>query len=173
VYLNPTASNLFLYLHLEKLKVKGKGKVVPVLNWAPCHEGVLAERKYRSKHSLTSALDGGGQLPGLGRLNPTKRAGGTHWYPLDRRLGGPQSRSGRGGEEKSSFDARFITLCHNAKDFYLRNYYLHHVISHWVHLSLCIFLSKHGQLYQIYHCYFRYFLRVYVSVLSTISHTKI
>jgi hypothetical protein len=22
------------------------------------------------------------------------------WYPLDRRLGGPQSRSGRGGEEK-------------------------------------------------------------------------
>jgi hypothetical protein len=24
------------------------------------------------------------------------------WYPLDRRLGGPQSRSGRGGEEKNS-----------------------------------------------------------------------
>jgi hypothetical protein len=23
------------------------------------------------------------------------------WYPLDRRLGGPQSRSGRGGEEKN------------------------------------------------------------------------
>jgi hypothetical protein len=23
-------------------------------------------------------------------------------YPLDRRLGGPQSRSGRGGEEKNS-----------------------------------------------------------------------
>jgi hypothetical protein len=25
-----------------------------------------------------------------------------HWYPLDRRLGGPQSRFGRGGEEKNS-----------------------------------------------------------------------
>jgi hypothetical protein len=24
------------------------------------------------------------------------------WDPLDRRLGGPQSRSGRGGEEKNS-----------------------------------------------------------------------
>jgi hypothetical protein len=24
------------------------------------------------------------------------------WYPLDRRLGGPQSRSGRGGEKKNS-----------------------------------------------------------------------
>jgi hypothetical protein len=24
------------------------------------------------------------------------------WYPLDRRLGGPQSRSERGGEEKNS-----------------------------------------------------------------------
>jgi hypothetical protein len=24
------------------------------------------------------------------------------WYPLDRRLGGPRSRSGRGGEEKNS-----------------------------------------------------------------------
>jgi hypothetical protein len=28
--------------------------------------------------------------------------GNSPWYPLDRRLGGPQSRSGRGGEEKSS-----------------------------------------------------------------------
>jgi hypothetical protein len=25
------------------------------------------------------------------------------WYPLYRRLGGPQSRSGRGGEEKNSY----------------------------------------------------------------------
>jgi hypothetical protein len=26
----------------------------------------------------------------------------SHWYLLDRRLGGPQSRSGHGGEEKNS-----------------------------------------------------------------------
>jgi len=28
--------------------------------------------------------------------------GKSPWYSLDRRLGGPQSRSGRGGEEKNS-----------------------------------------------------------------------
>jgi hypothetical protein len=28
--------------------------------------------------------------------------GNNSWYPLDRRLGEPQSRSGRGGEEKNS-----------------------------------------------------------------------
>jgi hypothetical protein len=28
--------------------------------------------------------------------------GKSPWYPLDSRLGGPQSRSGRGGEEKNS-----------------------------------------------------------------------
>jgi hypothetical protein len=27
--------------------------------------------------------------------------GNSHWYPLDRRLGGPQSQSGRDGEEKN------------------------------------------------------------------------
>jgi hypothetical protein len=26
----------------------------------------------------------------------------SHWYPLDKKLGGPQSRSGRGIEEKNS-----------------------------------------------------------------------
>jgi hypothetical protein len=35
----------------------------------------------------------------FGRLTPQ---GKSLWYPLDRRLGGPQSRSGRGGEEKNS-----------------------------------------------------------------------
>jgi hypothetical protein len=33
-----------------------------------------------------------------GRLTPQKKS---PWYPLDRRLGGLQSRSGRGGEEKN------------------------------------------------------------------------
>jgi hypothetical protein len=32
------------------------------------------------------------------------------WYPLDRRLGGPQSRSGRGGEEKHSHTLYAIPL---------------------------------------------------------------
>jgi hypothetical protein len=33
---------------------------------------------------------------------PLYPQGKSPWYPLDRRLGGPQSRSGRGGEEKNS-----------------------------------------------------------------------
>jgi hypothetical protein len=47
-------------------------------------------------HSLNSTLDGGEWLASLysQRKSP--------WYPLYRRVGGPQSRSGRGGEEKNS-----------------------------------------------------------------------
>jgi hypothetical protein len=33
---------------------------------------------------------------------PLYPKGKSPWYPLDRRLGGPQSRSGRCGEEKKS-----------------------------------------------------------------------
>jgi hypothetical protein len=33
---------------------------------------------------------------------PIRPQGKSPWYPLDRRLGGPHSRSGRGGEEKNS-----------------------------------------------------------------------
>jgi hypothetical protein len=47
---------------------------------------------------LTSALDGGVRSASRpGALPPEERA---PRYPLDRRLGGPQSRSGHGGEQK-------------------------------------------------------------------------
>jgi hypothetical protein len=49
---------------------------------------------------LTSVLDGGewsASRPGRFTLRE-----GAPGYPLDRRLGGPQSRSGLGGEEKIS-----------------------------------------------------------------------
>jgi hypothetical protein len=39
-----------------------------------------------------------GQLHAPAALSPGK----SPWYPLDRRLGWPQSRSGRGDEEKNS-----------------------------------------------------------------------
>jgi hypothetical protein len=48
---------------------------------------------------LTSALDGDEwSASRLGRFTPGK----SPWFPLDRRLGGPQIRSGRGCEEKDS-----------------------------------------------------------------------
>jgi hypothetical protein len=38
--------------------------------------------------------------------------GKSPWYPLDRRLGGPQSRSGSGGEEKNSQTLfRAVIIC--------------------------------------------------------------
>jgi len=54
---------------------KGKGKVVPVpfFNWAPQHEGVLGEWRYRSMHSLTLILVGeSGQLLAPANLPPGK-----------------------------------------------------------------------------------------------------
>jgi hypothetical protein len=83
----------------------GVRKVVPMLifNWAPRHEGVLGEwgiaphildlgTSWRWVDSFT-----------LRQLYPQ---GKIPWYPLDRRLGGPQSCSGCGGEEKTSHPHR-------------------------------------------------------------------
>jgi hypothetical protein len=47
------------YGNTLKVKKKKKGNVIPVLNLAPRHEGVLGEWRYNSTHTLTSALDGG------------------------------------------------------------------------------------------------------------------
>jgi hypothetical protein len=41
---------------------------------------------------------------------PLYLQGRSPWYPLDRRLGGSQSRSGRGGEEKFPASAGYRTL---------------------------------------------------------------
>jgi hypothetical protein len=55
--------------------------------------------RYSSTHSLTSAIDGGEWSASRpSRFTPRKRASD----PLDRRLGGPQSQSERGSEEKNS-----------------------------------------------------------------------
>jgi hypothetical protein len=56
---------------------------------------------------MTSALDGGEwSASHFGRF--IHREGS--WYSLDRRLDGPQSRSGRGGEEKNSHPLPGIEL---------------------------------------------------------------
>jgi hypothetical protein len=59
------------------------------------HEGAWGERMYSSYSFTTSALDGvSGQHHASATLYP--RGKGPR-YPLDRRLGGPQSRSGQRG----------------------------------------------------------------------------
>jgi hypothetical protein len=49
----------FLRVVSCNMKLRVKGKVVPVLKQAPHYEGVLGEWRYSSTHSLTPALDGG------------------------------------------------------------------------------------------------------------------
>jgi hypothetical protein len=77
----------------------GKGKVKLTLCFSLTeHHAIKAywEWRHSSTHSLTSALDGSEwSASSPGRFTPTEPPR----YPLDRRLGGPQSRSGRGGEE--------------------------------------------------------------------------
>jgi hypothetical protein len=54
------------------------------------------ERRYSSYSYLTSALDGGE----WSASHPSRALypqGKDPWYPLDRRLGGPQSQSGHRG----------------------------------------------------------------------------
>jgi hypothetical protein len=58
--------------------MKGKGKVVPVLNWVPRQEGILGEWRYSSKCSLTSAYEVNGQLHAPVALLPGKKILATH-----------------------------------------------------------------------------------------------
>ena len=84
-------------------KGKGKGKGHPIT----CHKGPEGEYSYSSTLSLTSALDlGGWSAPRPCRFTHRKTR-----YPLYRRLGGPQGRSG--GVRKISppppgFDTRTV-----------------------------------------------------------------
>jgi hypothetical protein len=67
-------------------KGKGKGKVHPETH----HEDPEVEWRYSSTLSLTSALDGVGGRHAQAALPPENT-----WYPLYRRLGGPQGQSRR------------------------------------------------------------------------------
>jgi hypothetical protein len=80
-----------------------KGKVVPVFNLAPYHEDVLGSGGIPSR-----ILDLGTWWRWMVSFTPRplylQRK--SHWHRLDRRLGGTQYRSGRGGEEKNSHPLR-------------------------------------------------------------------
>jgi hypothetical protein len=82
------------------MKGKGKSKVVPLRSI----EAHLGDRRYSSYSFLTSAPEGGGvsgQHHAPAALYPR---GKSPRYPLYRRLGGPQSRSGRRGYRKNPRD---------------------------------------------------------------------
>jgi hypothetical protein len=61
------------------------------------HHAMKGEWRYSCTHSLISALDGVVSFT----PRPIYPQGKSPRCPLNRRLGGPQSRSGRSGEEKN------------------------------------------------------------------------
>jgi hypothetical protein len=82
------------------LWAKGKGEVPVLFNWAPRHEGLLGGGGIAPRIIWPRHMEVNGQLHAPGRFIPRERA--PPRCPLDRRLGGPQSRSGRGSEENNS-----------------------------------------------------------------------
>jgi hypothetical protein len=74
-----------------------KGKVVPVLNHVPRHE-----HAWGSGSIAPRILNLGTRCRWVVRFipRPLYPQGLSPWYPLDRRLSGPHSRSEHGGEEK-------------------------------------------------------------------------
>jgi hypothetical protein len=90
--------------HVILYMIKVKGTFHP----RTAHEGPKGEYRYSYTLSLTSALDGvGGQRHDPAALHPGKRP---DRYPLYRRLGEPQSRSGRVRKISSppGFDSRTV-----------------------------------------------------------------
>jgi hypothetical protein len=78
---------------------KRKVAPVPFFNRAPCHGSVLGNGGIAPR-----ILDLGTWWRWVVSFTPRPlyRQERTPWYPLDRRLGGSQYQSGRGGEEKNS-----------------------------------------------------------------------
>jgi hypothetical protein len=76
-------------------------KYIPKQQSSPAtlHDGAWGERRYNSFSFLTSALDGGEWA--TSRLGRALSRGKDPRYPLYRRLGGPQSRSGHRGYRKN------------------------------------------------------------------------
>jgi hypothetical protein len=68
-------------------------------NWTPRHEGVLGSGVIAP---LILGLVTRWRWVVSSTPRPLYPQGKSFWYPLDRRLSGSQSRSGRGGEEKNS-----------------------------------------------------------------------
>jgi hypothetical protein len=67
-------------------------------NWAPHHEGVLGEWRCSATHYWPRHYTGVASFT----PRPLYPQGKHPWYPLYRKLGGPQTRSGRGSQEKNS-----------------------------------------------------------------------
>jgi hypothetical protein len=81
------------------VKVKVKLSLCCFLNWAPRHESVMGEWRYSSTHFDLGTI---WRWVVSFTPRPLYPQGKRPWYPWDRWMCEPQSRSGRGVEEKNS-----------------------------------------------------------------------
>jgi hypothetical protein len=70
-----------------------------LFNWSPRHECVLGNGDIAPR--IINLDTSWGWVVSF-TIRPLYPQGKSLWYQLDRRLGEPQSRSGRGGDEKNS-----------------------------------------------------------------------
>ena len=104
----------FLVQEICKGKGKGKCTVKGKVHPRTGHEDPKGEKRYGSTLSLASVLDGvGGQ-----RDDPAS----LHRYPLCRRLGGPQGRSGRVRKISPSTGIRFPDRLARSESLYRLSY---------------------------------------------------
>jgi hypothetical protein len=91
--------NIFCIRQKLKVNVKVKVKLSLCFKWVPLNEGVLGSGVIAPR-----ILDLGTRRRWVVSFTPRllHPQGNSPWYPLNRRLGGLQSRSGGGGEEKNS-----------------------------------------------------------------------
>jgi hypothetical protein len=84
---------------IQDISWKVKMKLSLCFNWASSHEGVLGSGGIAPR---ILNLGTGWRWVVSFTLQPLYFRGKSPWYLLDRRLAGPQSRSGHGDEEKNS-----------------------------------------------------------------------
>jgi hypothetical protein len=109
-------------------------------NLAPRHEGVVG-----SGGVAPRILDRGARWRWVVTFTPRPLypQGKSPWYPSDGRLGGPQSRSGRGGEEKNFQPLQRLEprIIHSVVQ---RSNYEGRLVSSWTHLITSFTFSRNG-----------------------------
>jgi hypothetical protein len=97
-----------------------EGKIVLCFNWTPRHEGLLGKWMY----SCTYYFDLGTRWRWVGSFTPWPLypRGKSFWYPLDRSLGGPQSRSDSVVKRPQPFPSTFLSV-HQFLSFYVSTVY--------------------------------------------------
>ena len=156
---------IYIYIYIYK------GEIHPRTG----HEDPVGEKMYSSTLSLTSGIDRGGwTTPHPGRVTPGKETR----YPLYRRLGGPQGRSGqvRKISPQPGFDprtlqpvaSRYTDWVIPATHAYVCMYvYIYTHIYTYIYVYICIYMCIYVYIYvYIYICIYIHTQTHFSSILD-------